>query len=64
MSQTTINHILEFFYILIGLQFLYTAYRALRATDKQKRIGTALFWTILAIFQMHLMVRSYYVWVH
>ncbi len=49
MSQITINHILEFFYILIGLQFLYTAYRALRATDKQKRIGTALFWTILAI---------------
>ena len=27
------------FYILIGLQFLYTAYRALRATDKQNELG-------------------------
>ena len=27
MSEATLNHILEIFYILIGLQFLYTAYR-------------------------------------
>ncbi len=49
MNETTLNHILEIFYILIGLQFLYTAYRALRATDKSKSLGTAAFWTILAI---------------
>lgn len=49
MNEATLNHILEIFYILIGLQFLYTAYRALRATDKSKSLGTAAFWTILAI---------------
>ncbi|BGE81298.1 membrane protein [Staphylococcus petrasii] len=49
MNEATLNHILEIFYILIGLQFLYTAYRALRATDKSKSIGTAAFWTILAV---------------
>ena len=48
MSEATLNHILEIFYILIGLQFLYTAYRALRSQDKSKSLGTA-FWTILAI---------------
>ncbi|HCG74401.1 MULTISPECIES: DUF979 domain-containing protein [Staphylococcus] len=49
MSETTLNHILEIFYILIGLQFLYTAYRSLRSTDKSKSLGTAAFWTILAV---------------
>ena len=46
MSEATLNHILEIFYILIGLQFLYT-YRALRSQDKSKSLGA--FWTILAI---------------
>lgn len=41
MSEATLNHILEIFYILIGLQFLYTAYRALRSQDKSKSLGTA-----------------------
>ncbi|MCH4333490.1 DUF979 domain-containing protein [Staphylococcus haemolyticus] len=49
MSEATLNHILEIFYILIGLQFLYTVYRALRSQDKSKSLGTAAFWTILAI---------------
>lgn len=49
MSETTLNHILEIFYVLIGLQFLYTAYRSLRSTDKSKSLGTAAFWTILAV---------------
>ncbi|MCI2791451.1 MULTISPECIES: DUF979 domain-containing protein [Staphylococcus] len=49
MSETVINRILECFYILAGLQFIYTAYRALKAPDKGKRVGTALFWLILAI---------------
>ena len=48
MSEATLNHILEIFYILIGLQFLYTTYRALRSQDKSKSLGAA-FWTILAI---------------
>ena len=41
MSEATLNHILEIFYILIGLQFLYT-YRALRSQDKSKSLGTIL----------------------
>lgn len=49
MSETVINRILECFYILAGLQFIYTAYRALKAPDKGKRVGTALFWLILAV---------------
>lgn len=49
MSQSTLNHILEIFYILIGLQFFYTAYRALNSKDKTKNVGTAAFWTILGI---------------
>ncbi|MCE4950068.1 MULTISPECIES: DUF979 domain-containing protein [Staphylococcus] len=49
MSQSTLNHILEIFYILIGLQFFYTAYRALNSKDKMKSVGTAAFWTILGI---------------
>lgn len=49
MSERTLNYIIEIFYILIGLQLLYTAYRALTAPNKSKRVGTALFWTILAV---------------
>lgn len=49
MSQHTLDTILEFFYILIGIQLLYTAYRVLRDPNKEKRIGTALFWVLLAI---------------
>lgn len=49
MSQHTLNVILEFFYILIGLQLFYTAFRALLSKNKDKKIGTALFWTLLGI---------------
>ncbi|WP_105992603.1 DUF979 domain-containing protein [Staphylococcus simulans] len=49
MSQHTLDTILECFYILIGIQLIYTAYRVLKDKDKTKRIGTALFWTLLAI---------------
>lgn len=49
MSQHTLDMILECFYILIGLQLLYTAYRAFRDPNQGKRIGTALFWILLAI---------------
>ena len=48
MSENTLNNILELFYILIGLQLLYTAYRVLKASSHQKKYGTALFWILLA----------------
>src|SRR5699024_3530147 len=49
MSDQTLNQILEIFYILIGLQLLYTAYRVLKATSNKKKYSTALFWILLAI---------------
>ncbi|MCU5746283.1 DUF979 domain-containing protein [Staphylococcus sp. SQ8-PEA] len=52
MSEVVINRILEVFYIIVGLQFIYTAYRAVTSPAKGKRIGTALFWLILAILFM------------
>lgn len=42
------TNLLEFFYILIGLQFAFTGYKVLWS-DQDKRIGTALFWFDLAI---------------
>ncbi|MFV8764329.1 DUF979 domain-containing protein [Aerococcus urinaeequi] len=42
------TNLLEFFYILIGLQFAFTGYKVLRS-DQYKRIGTALFWFDLAL---------------
>lgn len=48
MTENTLNNILELFYILIGLQLLYTAYRVLKASSHQKKYGTALFWILLA----------------
>lgn len=42
------TNLLEFFYILIGLQFAFTGYIVLRS-DQDKRIGTALFWFDLAL---------------
>lgn len=47
MSEQTINQILEIFYILIGIQFFYTAWRVFRNESNEKRIGTACFWVIL-----------------
>lgn len=52
MSPQTISHILEIFYVLIGLQFIYTAYRVYRETRNMKRVGTALFWCILGLLFM------------
>ena len=44
MSEQTLNQILELFYILIGLQLLYTAYRVFKASTNSYKYGTALFW--------------------
>lgn len=49
MNNQTINQILEIFYVLIGLQFFYTAWRVFRNNLNEKRIGTSLFWVILGL---------------
>jgi len=48
MSEAVLNNILELFYILIGIQLLYTALRILKSSSHQKKYGTALFWILLA----------------
>lgn len=48
MSEAVLNNILELFYILIGLQLLYTALRILKSSSHKKKYGTALFWILLA----------------
>ena len=40
---------LEFIYVLIGLQFFYTAYRVFRAEDNDKKATTMAFWIILGV---------------
>ena len=40
---------LEFVFVLIGLQFFYTAYRAAKAEDSEKQITTVIFWIILGV---------------
>ncbi|REB90653.1 DUF979 family protein, partial [Staphylococcus pseudintermedius] len=49
MSPQRISQILEIFYVLIGLQFAYTAYRLYRYPSNIKRIGTTVFWFILGL---------------
>lgn len=43
------GQLLEFFFILVGAQFLYAGYRSYNDATNEKNIGTALFWVILAI---------------
>ena len=38
---------LEFIFVLIGLQFFYTAYRVARSEDNEKKFTTVVFWIIL-----------------
>lgn len=40
---------LEFIYVLIGLQFFYTAYRVGRSENNEKKITTLIFWIILGV---------------
>lgn len=47
--ETHLVIIQEIVFIIIGLQLLYTAYRALIDKQNPKRIGTALFWGLLGI---------------
>lgn len=43
------TQLLEFFYILIGLQLFFTAFKAFKDNTNPKRIGTTLFWAILGV---------------
>ncbi len=45
----SINTILEFFYILIGLLAMMTAVRVFRETSHPTRLGTAAFWLLLGV---------------
>ncbi|WP_313509002.1 DUF979 domain-containing protein [Enterococcus sp.] len=45
----SINTILEFFYILIGLLAIMTAVRVFRETSHPTRFGTAAFWLLLGV---------------
>ncbi|MGO2853582.1 MAG: 5-oxoproline transporter, DUF979 family subunit, partial [Tetragenococcus koreensis] len=46
MTQT-VDAILEFFYILIGLLSMMTAIRSFRDQTNSARLGTGLFWLLL-----------------
>jgi len=48
-SPTFWDNVLEFFYVLIGLQLIYTAYKAFNDQTNQKRIGSGLFWLDLGL---------------
>lgn len=43
------DNLLEFFFIVAGIQFTYAAYRSWKDKTNDKRIGTAFFWLILGI---------------
>ena len=41
--ETFFNYLLEFFFIVAGVQFSYAGYRALKDKTNQKNMGTAIF---------------------
>lgn len=43
------NTLLEISYIIIGLQFLHTAYRVFRDDTNPVRVGTGFFWGLIGI---------------
>lgn len=50
--ETFFENLLEFFFILIGLQLVYTAYKVFKNPTNSKRIGTSLFWLDLGLLFM------------
>ncbi|MEQ7221771.1 DUF979 domain-containing protein [Vagococcus fluvialis] len=50
--ETFFNNLLEFFFILIGLQLIYTAHKVFMNKSNSKRIGTSLFWLDLGLLFM------------
>lgn len=43
------SQLLEFFFMLVGIQFFYAGYRAYNDSTNKKNIGTALFWIVLGV---------------
>ena len=48
-AEEFFKRFLEFIYILIGLQFFYTAFRVFKAEDNEKKATTMAFWIILGV---------------
>lgn len=48
-SQRFFDHLLEFFFILIGIQLCYTAFKVFTNKENSKRIGSGLFWLDLGL---------------
>ena len=48
-AEEFFKRFLEFIYILIGLQFFYTAFRVFKAEDNEKKVTTMIFWIILGV---------------
>lgn len=49
ITETLVPQLLEFFFILIGLQLFYTAFRVMKQKGHPARVGTAAFWFILGV---------------
>lgn len=49
MMETFFEQLLEFFFMVVGVQFFYAGYRAFKDKTNEKNIGTSLFWTILGV---------------
>jgi uncharacterized membrane protein len=47
--ETFFDYLLEFFFIVAGIQFSYAGYRSLKDKTNDKSIGTAIFWFILGV---------------
>lgn len=50
--ETFFNNLLEFFFVLIGLQLVYTSFKVFKDTNNSKRIGSSLFWLDLGLLFM------------
>lgn len=50
--ETFFNNLLEFFFVLVGLQLIYTAFKVFMDKNNSKRIGSSLFWLDLGVLFM------------
>lgn len=50
--ETFFNNLLEFFFVLIGLQLVYTSFKVFKDANNSKRIGSSLFWLDLGLLFM------------
>ncbi|UQF23356.1 DUF979 domain-containing protein [Vagococcus lutrae] len=46
------DNLLEFFFVLIGLQLMYTAFKTAKDTSNSKRMGSTMFWLDLGLLFM------------